>query len=208
MLRKKCNQQWKSILCVLGSCLVFFLIGMEKQYKKIVATGDFSIGHIAVGPAFIITNYKGTHKIRKGDIVVTYATDGLCEEEIQLSAGIITERGGKNSHAALLGKKFNIPVIVGVTEATQKISDGSLIVLDCNKKTIYEIEKNDEYKGEIVNCIAKNFRYMSEFHDVCSDSAIPYDWFLSVSHELEGVVAHISPVSLHTYVSDIKIYVQ
>jgi phosphohistidine swiveling domain-containing protein len=208
MLRKKCNQQWKSILCVLGSCLVFFLIGMEKQYKKIVATGDFSIGHIAVGPAFIITDYKGFDKIRKGDIVVTHATDGLCDAALQLSAGIITERGGKNSHAALLGKKFNIPVIVGVTEATQKINDGSVIVLDCHKKTVYEIEKNDECRQEVLHHIAKNFHYMSEFQNVYSDSAMSYDWLLSISHELEEAAFNVAPVSLHAYVSDIKIYVQ
>lgn len=217
MFKKNCDQRLMSRALMFVSCLVFFVIGMEKQHKKIVATGNFSVGcHVVMGTASVLTDYKVAHKVRKGDIVVMHATDGLCDDMVRLSAGIITERSGKNSHAVFLGKKFNIPVMVGVSEATTKISDGSLILLDCDKKRVYEITKNDECNERIVNSIPKNFyHYIRESHNFYQDSSSSYHWPLSLYHDLgqncgdmSDIASHISSVPLQSPVSSIQLYVE
>lgn len=129
------------VLFFCSLCIVF-LTGTETDCKKLI--GNFSLGNgIVTGIASVVTGCKQISKIRKGDIVVAHSTNSLWDCALKLSAGIIIEEGGSNSHAILLGKKLGIPVIVGVTGATEKIVDGSLITLDCIKRTVYEVASNN-----------------------------------------------------------------
>jgi phosphohistidine swiveling domain-containing protein len=126
----------------LSSLSIPSLMGMESDHKKIVG-GSFGVGGNVTGRAIVVTGHKQLSKISQGDIVVASTTHSSWNDALKLSGGIITEKGGSGSHAALLGKKLGIPVIVGATGATKKIVDGSLIALDCIQSMVYEVVKNN-----------------------------------------------------------------
>lgn len=116
---------------------------MEPEYKKIVAVGKFSYGDNVTGRVSIVTEYKHLRKLREGDIVVAPYIHESWGCGLHLSAGIITEKGINDNYALSLGQKFRIPVIVGVREATKKITDGSFITLDCERRVVCQAINND-----------------------------------------------------------------
>lgn len=131
----------------LSNLFIASLIAMD---GRIVVSGGTSVGEgIAAGRACVITGLTQLTKICKGDIVIASTTNSSWNDALKKSAGIITEEGDGNCHAALLGKKLGIPVIVGVSEATKKITDGASISFDCAKSVVYEVIKN-------CNCIVKS----------------------------------------------------
>lgn len=128
---------------VISLCSVISLSSLVAMDGTVVVSGGVSIGNGTVmGRACVINGINQLNKICQGDIVVASITDSSWNDALKLSAGIITEQGGSQSHAALLGKKLNIPVIVGVSDATKKIIDGSSITFDCCKTTVYEVPQN------------------------------------------------------------------
>ena len=122
---------------ILSNLFISSLIAMD---GKVLVTGGISVGEgIAAGRACVVTGLSQLTKICTGDIVVASTTNSSWNDALKKSAGIITEIGDGNSHAALLGKKLGIPVIVGVSEATKKIVDGSSISFDCARTVVYEV---------------------------------------------------------------------
>lgn len=92
---------------------------------------------IVKGIARIITSSSQLSKVCRGDIVVARMTTVSWESVLCLAAGIITDHGDSNSHAALFGKKMGIPVIVGVGNATKVIDDGQVVVINSSKNSFY-----------------------------------------------------------------------
>ncbi|MFP7478088.1 pyruvate kinase [Terribacillus saccharophilus] len=76
--------------------------------------------------------------LQAGDILVTYGTDKDMMPAIEKAGGLIVEEGGLTSHAAVVGLSLGIPVVVGVAEATTKISNGALVTVDAAKGDIYD----------------------------------------------------------------------
>jgi len=76
--------------------------------------------------------------VQQGDILVTYGTDKDMMPAIEKAGGLIVEEGGLTSHAAVVGLSLGIPVVVGVPEATTKVTDGALITVDAAKGDIYD----------------------------------------------------------------------
>jgi phosphohistidine swiveling domain-containing protein len=111
-----------------------FLIAMDNI--RMIARGSIRVGDDFEGKAFIVNGLDLPNKVKPGDIVVACTTNKSWDNILKNAAGIITEQGGSNSHAVALGKKFNIPVIVGVPEATKKIVHGSAIKVA--NKMVYE----------------------------------------------------------------------
>jgi phosphohistidine swiveling domain-containing protein len=160
------------IIGLLMCAVTVSLVSME-DLRQIVAVGNFGCGSNVTGTASIITGYNQISKIRKGDIVVAPSTTSSWDDALRFSAGIITEESGKKCHAALLGKKLGIPVIVGVSDATKKIVDGSFITLDCTKKTIYTANNNCAHKMiEVRNAV---------LHDDSSNHKIHHHSYVALS---------------------------
>ncbi|SDD39572.1 pyruvate kinase [Terribacillus halophilus] len=76
--------------------------------------------------------------VQQGDILVTYGTDKDMMPAIEKAGGLIVEEGGLTSHAAVVGLSLGIPVVVGVAEASSKITDGALVTVDAAKGDIYD----------------------------------------------------------------------
>lgn len=121
-----------------------------------IAVGQ-SIGQqIASGVARVITNARDIDQVQKGDIIVTDMTDPDWVPAMKRAAGIITDRGGRTCHAAIVSRELGIPAIVGTGNATDVITDGAPVTIDCSRGSdglVYEgsIEfKVEEIKLESV----------------------------------------------------------
>lgn len=102
-----------------------------KERGKVLCEG-LSIGEaIVAAKAQVIKNSKDIDKFEKGSILVTGMTSPDWVPIMQKSSGIITDRGGRTSHAAIVSRELGVPAIVGTTRGTNAIQDGELITLSC-----------------------------------------------------------------------------
>jgi pyruvate,water dikinase len=116
----------------------------ESATKNIIATG-ISVGQkIAIGTARIVNSIEELDHINATDIIITDMTNPDWVPAMKQAAGIITNRGGRTCHAAIVSRELGIPAIVGTYNATEKISPGQHITLDCSNGTIGHI-----YDGHI-----------------------------------------------------------
>lgn len=86
---------------------------------------------IGQGVARIIMNTEQIAKIQSGDVLVTDMTDPDWEPIMKRAAAIVTNRGGRTCHAAIVARELGIPAVVGSELATKKISDGQLVTVSC-----------------------------------------------------------------------------
>ncbi len=89
------------------------------------------------GRARVAHNGQGIPNFNPGEILVASQTSAEFIDAMRKAAGIITEAGGMNSHAAVLGLRLGIPVIVGVENATEVIRDGTILTLDVKRGLVY-----------------------------------------------------------------------
>lgn len=122
----------------------FSLDKKESQNKTILSQGK-SVGRkIVSGPARVITSVKQMHEVQAGEILVTDMTDPDWEPIMKIAAGIVTNRGGRTCHAAIVSRELGIPAIVGTNDATQNIQQGQVITMDCSNGEVGAI-----YEGSI-----------------------------------------------------------
>lgn len=105
------------------------------EYKLLekgnVLVSGISVGNkIATGKANVILSIKDISKFKPGEILVTDMTDPDWEPIMKIASGIITDKGGRTSHAAIVSRELGIPCIVGTENATKKIKTGDLITID------------------------------------------------------------------------------
>ncbi|MCC7258235.1 MAG: phosphoenolpyruvate synthase [Gammaproteobacteria bacterium] len=102
-----------------------------RQKSRIVARGR-SIGHrIGAGTARIVQEVADMHRIRAGDVLVADMTDPDWEPVMKKAAAIITNRGGRTCHAAIIARELGIPAVVGCGDATKRIADGTPVTASC-----------------------------------------------------------------------------
>jgi pyruvate,water dikinase len=92
-----------------------------------------SIGQKMVcGKVNIIRDVKDIHQFKKDEILVTEMTDPDWEPIMKIASGIITNRGGRTCHAAIIAREHGIPCIVGSMDATEKLKTGQTVTIDCS----------------------------------------------------------------------------
>ncbi|ANV84350.1 pyruvate kinase [Picosynechococcus sp. PCC 7003] len=91
----------------------------------------------ASGRARVVNQSEDINDFGPGEILVARSTDAAYVEMIRKASGIVIEEPNQNCHAATLGMRLGIPVIVGFKEATQLIRDGSIISIDARRGTVY-----------------------------------------------------------------------
>ena len=102
-----------------------------KKKSKVLATGR-SIGQrIGAGPARIIRDVKEMTRVQSGDVLVADMTDPDWEPVMKRAAAIVTNRGGRTCHAAIIARELGIPAVVGCTDATETILEGAEITVSC-----------------------------------------------------------------------------
>lgn len=87
---------------------------------------------IAAGVVKVLDKTEDIGKIQTGDVLVTRITDPDWEPIMKIASAIITNEGGRTSHAAIVSRELGIPCIVGTGNATQVLKDGNEITIDCS----------------------------------------------------------------------------
>ena len=97
-----------------------------------VLTEGRSIGQkIGAGTARVITSVEDMEKLERGDVLVTDMTDPDWEPVMKRAAAIVTNRGGRTCHAAIIARELGVPAIVGCGDATANIADGREVTVSC-----------------------------------------------------------------------------
>jgi len=103
---------------------------LKSQKSKIITKG-ISVGNkIATGKARVIMDAKNINQFKAGEILVTDMTDPDWEPVMKIASAIITDKGGRTSHAAIVSRELGIPCVVGSENATRKIKNGQIITVD------------------------------------------------------------------------------
>ena len=102
-----------------------------KSRGEILATGK-SVGQkIASGKARVIMEASGMNELQPGEVLVTDITDPDWEPVMKIASAIVTNRGGRTCHAAIIARELGIPAVVGTGEATQGIGTGQEVTVSC-----------------------------------------------------------------------------
>jgi pyruvate,water dikinase len=133
-----------------------------KQKSEILATGR-AIGHkIGAGAVRLVEDASEMGRVKPGDVIVTDMTDPNWEPVMKRAAAIVTNRGGRTCHAAIIARELGIPAVVGCGDATARLKDGDACTVSCAEgdtgniyRGILEIEVTSRDHGEMPKCPVK-----------------------------------------------------
>ena len=108
----------------------------ELRYKlkgksAILAEGRAIGQKIGTGPVRLVHNVSEMDKVQPGDVLVTDMTDPNWEPVMKRASAIVTNRGGRTCHAAIIARELGIPAVVGCGQATEQLSEGTLVTVSC-----------------------------------------------------------------------------
>ncbi len=115
-----------------------------KEKGKKLTKGQAIGSKVATGVARILQSPEESHKLKKGEIVVTDLTSPDWDPILKNAAAIITNKGGRTSHASIVARELDVPAVVGCGDATTNINDGEMITVSC-----CEGETGFVYKGKL-----------------------------------------------------------
>ena len=108
----------------------------EQRYKlkgrgTVLAEGRAIGQKIGTGPVRLVRNISEMDKVQPGDVLVTDMTDPNWEPVMKRASAIVTNRGGRTCHAAIIARELGIPAVVGCGHATDHLSEGTLVTVSC-----------------------------------------------------------------------------
>jgi pyruvate,water dikinase len=99
--------------------------------SKVLASGRAIGQKIGQGTVRVIPSAAQMEHIKEGDVLVTAMTDPDWEPVMKRAAGIVTDRGGRTCHAAIIARELGIPAVVGCGDATKVLKDGHKVTVSC-----------------------------------------------------------------------------
>jgi len=139
-------------------------IGQQKQEKKdslnfsfqrpILIGAPASFG-IAFGPVKILHSPKELDKIKNGDVLVATQTNPDYVPAMRKAVAIITDKGGRTSHAAIVSRELGIPAVVGTENATKVLKDGQIVTVNG--------ETGEIFLGKVINLRKKEIKKTDRF---------------------------------------------
>ncbi|MBA4262969.1 MAG: phosphoenolpyruvate synthase [Comamonadaceae bacterium] len=108
----------------------------EVRYKlkgkgAVLASGRAIGQKVGTGPVRLVHNLSEMDKVQPGDVLVTDMTDPNWEPIMKRASAIVTNRGGRTCHAAIIARELGIPAVVGCGNATEHLKDGALVTVSC-----------------------------------------------------------------------------
>lgn len=108
----------------------------EVRYKikgkgSVLASGRAIGQKVGTGPVRLVDNISEMDKVQPGDVLVTDMTDPNWEPVMKRASAIVTNRGGRTCHAAIIARELGIPAVVGCGDATDLLKDGTLVTVSC-----------------------------------------------------------------------------
>ena len=140
---------------------------VEHRYKLkghgTVLTEGRAIGQkIGTGRVRVVQSPNDMDRVQPGDVLVTEITDPNWEPVMKRAAAIVTNRGGRTCHAAIIARELGIPAVVGCGDATDKLADGSLVTVSCAEgdtgyiyEGLLETEVTEVKRGQMPYCPIK-----------------------------------------------------
>ncbi len=131
--------------------------------KSIVLAEGRAIGQkIGTGPVRIVHSLAEMDQVQPGDVLVTDMTDPNWEPVMKRASAIVTNRGGRTCHAAIISRELGIPAVVGCGDATSTLKDGALVTVACSEGDtgyiydgLLETEVSEVERGEMPPCPVK-----------------------------------------------------
>jgi len=102
-----------------------------KATGKVLVTGRAIGQKIGAGPVRVVADLSDMDKVQAGDVLVTDMTDPNWEPVMKRASAIVTNRGGRTCHAAIIARELGIPAVVGCGEATDHLKDGHQVTVSC-----------------------------------------------------------------------------
>jgi len=140
----------------------------EQRYKlkgaksTVLAEGRAIGQKIGTGPVRIVHSLAEMDKVQPGDVLVTDMTDPNWEPVMKRASAIVTNRGGRTCHAAIIARELGIPAVVGCGNATDSLKDGALVTVACSEGDtgyiydgLLETEVSEVQRGELPYCPVK-----------------------------------------------------
>ncbi len=122
------------------------------QRGKVLTQGKAVGAKIGTGKARIILEAAHMHDLQPGEVLVTDITDPDWEPVMKIASAIVTNRGGRVCHAAIVARELGIPAVVGAGNATQSVKDGQEVTISCVEgDTGFVYEGKLPYTSERVN---------------------------------------------------------
>ncbi len=103
---------------------------VPQETKPVIVMGASVGSKIATGKARMIMDTKHIGDFKKGEVLITTMTDPDWEPIMKIASAIVTDKGGRTSHAAIVSRELGIPAVVGTEKATKLIKTGDLITVD------------------------------------------------------------------------------
>ncbi|HCC72455.1 MAG TPA: phosphoenolpyruvate synthase [Methylophilaceae bacterium] len=104
-----------------------------KGSGKAIVAGRAVTQKIGVGPVRIVKDPSEMHAVQPGDILVADMTDPNWEPVMKRASALVTNRGGRTCHAAIIARELGIPAIVGSVNATELLQDGDMVTVCCSE---------------------------------------------------------------------------
>ena len=101
------------------------------ETSKAIVAGRAVTQKIGVGPVRVVTDPNEMHTVQPGDVLVADMTDPNWEPVMKRASALVTNRGGRTCHAAIIARELGIPAIVGSVNATELLKDGDLVTVSC-----------------------------------------------------------------------------
>ncbi|WP_119287376.1 phosphoenolpyruvate synthase [Azohydromonas sediminis] len=142
---------------------------VEHRYKlkagkdrTVLAEGRAIGQKIGTGPVRVVHNLAEMDKVQPGDVLVADMTDPNWEPVMKRAAAIVTNRGGRTCHAAIIARELGIPAVVGCGHATDALHDGALVTVSCAEGDtgfvydgVLEMEVTEVAREELPYCPVK-----------------------------------------------------
>ena len=114
-----------------GRAEVRYSLKANQAKGTMLATGRAIGQKIGTGPVRIVHDIKDMDQVQPGDVLVTDMTDPNWEPVMKRASAIVTNRGGRTCHAAIIARELGIPAVVGCGDATSTLKDGMLVTVSC-----------------------------------------------------------------------------
>ncbi len=140
---------------------------IEHRYRlkgsgTVLAEGRAIGQKIGTGPVRLVRTPAEMERVMPGDVLVTDMTDPNWEPVMKRASAIVTNRGGRTCHAAIIARELGIPAVVGCGDATERVSEGALVTVACSEGDtgfvfdgLLETEVSEVQRGEMPYCPIK-----------------------------------------------------
>ena len=134
----------------------------DRSKNTVLAEGRAIGQKVGTGPVRLVLSPAEMERVQPGDVLVTDMTDPNWEPVMKRASAIVTNRGGRTCHAAIIARELGIPAVVGCGDATARVHEGALVTVSCAEGDtgyiydgLLETEVSEVQRGELPYCPIK-----------------------------------------------------